>query len=207
MGMNGNLQIWKSKKIRKVSLDTDVISDILYREALLTREKTSILEHFKLQRSEISFKILNLLFGVKVQLVGSVVVKEELCKKSKYLVKLFEKTFDITTQLNKKIKNLAKKYEEKLVTKPADALILADLSFHEVDCFMSWNRKHIVNPKNYAAMSKINRYSSVPTPMLLTPAEFLERVGLEPRTNVIWISRQPVPRKFFPRFYPSKQLP
>lgn len=205
--MNDNLQTCKTKKIRKVSLDTDVISDILYREALLAERKKSIFEHFRLQRYEISFGVLNLLFGVRVQLIGSVVVKKELSKKSKYLVNLFDKTFDVTTQLNKKIKNLAKKYEKELKTKPADALILADLSVHGVDCLISWNRKHIVNPENYVVMSKINKYASVPTPMLFTPAEFLERVGLEPRTNVIWISRQPAPRKFFPRLFPSKRLP
>lgn len=194
---------WKTKKIRTVSLDTDVLSDVLYREIILGKSLQTKEDKNYLKRADLSFEILKLFFSVKVTTVGSVVVREELKGGGEFLKNLFDNTFDEIAHMNKVAKRLAEKYESKCKIKPADALIIASLSVKKTDCFISWNRKHIANPKNFQIIKFINKYAALPTPMLFTPLEFIQRVVRDGASNTIWISHEPNPRKFYPSLYPS----
>jgi hypothetical protein len=59
--------LWKTRKIRTISIDTDVISDVLYREILLKKQSLAAADKIYLSRANQLFEILNLAFNVNVR--------------------------------------------------------------------------------------------------------------------------------------------
>lgn len=192
----------KTRKIRSVSIDTDVISDILALKLHYTNQIK--MDATQLERCEKSFQLLTLIFSVKVKIVGVGVVKKEL---SVYpsLRELYDKIFDKEVRTSVGIKRLAQAYIERKSIKEADAFILASVSVGDIDCFFSWNRKHIVNDETIRVLMEINKKRNVRTPLIITPEDFLKRFIIS-QNLALCFSREVIPRGFLPRFSPSKQL-
>ena len=56
-----------------------------------------------------------------------------------------------------------------------DALHLALASVYKCDMLLSWNCRHIVNYQKAGHLKQLNSELGLPTPMLLTPLELLNR--------------------------------
>ena len=143
-------------------------------------------------------------FSVKIELLGTEPVKRELSY-SLLLKDLYERVFDSTVSVGKKVKQLAQIYLNKKKLKLADALILACVSISKTDCFISWDKEHIINNNTAEIVKQVNKSQNLPLPILLSPDEFLKRVTLSQKRTLAF-SPEPIPAKVTLKFSPSKQL-
>ncbi len=60
------------------------------------------------------------------------------------------------------------------VTEPRDALHIAISAVNGIEYLVSWNFKHIVNPKRRAAIERVCEEAGFSPPMICTPDELLE---------------------------------
>ncbi len=194
----------KTKKIRTISFDTDLISDIMSLRLLSIKPKLTKDEADYFERCKMSFQLLSLILSVRVETVGTDLVRKELSQ-VEGLKMLYDRLFDRTIEFSSNAKKLANAYVDKKGIKAADALLLALVSIGNVDCLLSWNRKHIVNSETLKVLRKINEDRNFNTPLILTPKEFLERITLSPERTICFYA-DAAPRQFRPRFYPSKQI-
>lgn len=172
-----------TKKIRTVSLDTNVLSDIPYYYMLKQKKKLSEKKKLYYERCRKSMDSIILILSVKVKPLGIKVVKKELKRKPAF--------FERQVNINKEIRYLARNYVN-IGIKAPDALILASASVGNVDLFLSWNRRDIVNENNLKTIEKINKKRGVSFPLFATPEEFLERVFLTDRQTICF-SQTPIP--------------
>ena len=119
--------------------------------------------------------------GPKCHLVTSPAVIAELEQGESELVKnrleLIE-TLELL-DINAEVESLAQTYIKKLVmpNDPAgDALHLALASYFHVDILLTWNCKHLANPNKFGHIHKVNAELSLPTPLLITPLNYLSEV-------------------------------
>jgi len=198
------IYLGKTRKVRSISIDSDVIIDIPSLKILLDKTRLNKEERKYVERCEFSFQLLSLAFAVRVNVIGTEVIRKELSF-SPVLKNLYEKIFDKTVSLLPKTKDLAKDYENKINIKPADSLILASVSIGKIDCFLSWNREHIVNPLTIKMLKEVNKDKELPIPLIITPEGFLSRIVLS-QDQTICFFRDPIPQRFRLQFYPSKRL-
>jgi predicted nucleic acid-binding protein len=59
-------------------------------------------------------------------------------------------------------------------TEPRDALHIAISAVHGIEYLVSWNFKHIVNPRTRAAIERVCEEAGFLPPMICTPDELLE---------------------------------
>ena len=194
----------KTRKIRSISIDSDIIIDIPALKVLQTKHNLTKEEERYFKRCEISLQTLSLAFASKVNLIGTEIVKKELSYFS-ILRNLYDRVFDKEIPLSSEVKRLAIMYMEKRKIKPADSFILASISVDKIDCFLSWDREHMVNAEVNKIVKEINKERNLPMPLIITPNDFLQRIILSPERTICFF-RDPIPQKFHPRFYPSKQL-
>lgn len=63
-------------------------------------------------------------------------------------------------------------------TRPGgDAVHLALASFYECDFIVTWNCRHLANPRKFAHIRHINRLLGLSVPEIVTPEELLGRPG------------------------------
>jgi predicted nucleic acid-binding protein len=194
----------KTRKIRSISIDSDIIIDIPALKILQSKYNLSKEEKKYLERCEVSLQTLSLVFASKVNVLGTEIVKKELAY-SPVLRSLYDRVFDKEVPLSSEAKRLAIMYMKKRKIKPADSFILASISVGKIDCFLSWNREHIVNPEVNKLVREINKDRNLPMPLIITPSDFLQRIVLSPERTICFF-RDPIPQKFHLHFYPSKQL-
>lgn len=75
------------------------------------------------------------------------------------------------------IQNLADKYFSKLNIPEKsryDTIHIAYAYFYEIDYLLSWNMKHISNPRTQSALIELNNSLKIKTPMLITPEILME---------------------------------
>lgn len=193
-----------TKKIRTITLDTNIPLDIpsliiLQNKAKLSKEETEFLK-----RANYSFEIITLVTAIKVQVVGLDILKKEL-KFVPSLLTLYDKLVDYEVKVNSKVRKLASAYKQPTSIKSPDALILALTSLNKVDCLLSWNREDIVKESTLKAVKEVNEKQRIPTPIITTPSEFLNRITITPNKTIAF-SDQPIPSQYRPKFYPSKHI-
>ncbi len=191
-----------TKKLRTISIDSDVINDILALEYLKRKTRLTKDERRYLKRCETSFNLLAVLFSIKVDLVGTEIVKKEL-QRYPPLGRLYDRIFSREIKITVGIRRLTKTYISELNIKPADTLILASISLGKVDCFLSWNREHIVNQKTIESIKKINKKKNIHIPLIITPDDLLPRIFLS-QDRTLCYTIVPIPSEFRPQIYPSK---
>lgn len=192
------------RKIRSISVDSDVIIDVPALKVLQARARLNKEEKKYVRRCEFSFQLLSLASAVKVDIVGTEIIKRELSLYSA-LKDLYGMVFDRTILLYPEIKRLAKNYVDKRNLKAADSLILASISIGRIDCFLSWNREHMVNALTIEAVRGINKSKGLPAPLMITPEDFLSRITLS-QDQTICFFPDPIPQQFRLQFYPSRRL-
>ncbi len=143
-----------TRKLRTVSFDTDVISDLLALKLLSQKTKLSNEEQSYFKRCIMSFQVVSLVLSVNVKTVGTETVRKELDVMPK-LKQIHERIFDETIFMSPNKRRLALRYSNQTNIKFGDALIIA-LATDSVDCLLSWNRKHIVNANTLRTIRKIN---------------------------------------------------
>jgi hypothetical protein len=55
-----------------------------------------------------------------------------------------------------------------------DAFHLALASVHAMDALLTWNVRHLANPRKVGHLTIINRRLGLPTPVICTPGVFME---------------------------------
>lgn len=191
-------------KIRIVTLDTNIPMDIPAFIILQNKTKLSKEETEFLKRANYSFEIITLVTAVKVHVVGLDILKKEL-KFVPSLLTLYDKLVDYEVKVNSKVRKLASAYKQATSIKSPDALILALTGLNRVDCLLSWNREDIVKESTLKAVKEVNEKQKIPTPIITTPADFLNRIIVTP-SRTIAFSDQPIPSQYRPKFYPSKHI-
>ena len=192
-------------KIRSMSVDTNVISDVIpyiqYSERRKPPSKEESRQYFKRCKESVHALAIGLSF--KMRLLGTPTVRREL-KRRPGLIGLYNNFFyNGTLRVDKNTRNLAKSYIDKINLSVADAYIIATISMSKVDLFLSWNRRDIVNPNNTQKISLINKKKGIPMPVFATPKEFLERVFLTDM-QTIGITDRPIPEGFRLESFPSR---
>ncbi len=143
-----------TKKIRTISLDTNVLSDVPCYYMLKQKKRLSEKKKSYYERCCKSMNSIILILSVRVKPPGIKIVKKELKSKPAFL-ELYNAIFEKQISVNKEIKYLAKSYMSTGIKAP-DALILASASVGNVDLFLSWNRRDIVNENNLERIRTIN---------------------------------------------------
>jgi len=195
----------QTHKIRSMSVDTNVISDVIPYVQYSNRRKPLSKEESKLYFERCKQSVHSLAIGLsfKVNLFGTPTVRREL-RRRPGLIELYNRFFyGGTLQIDKNTRNLAKMYCDEVNLDIADAFILATISLNRVDLFLSWNRQDIVNINNVQKVSLINRKKRIPLPVLATPKEFLERVFLTDK-QTIGITDRPIPEGLRLQSFPSR---
>jgi len=192
------------KKIRTITLDTNIPMDIPALIILRNRSNLSKDETDFLKRANYSLEIITLVSAVKVNVVGLDVLKKEL-KPVPPLLALYSKLIDHEVKVSSRVRKLANAYKEQVPIKSPDALILALTSSSKVDCLLSWNREDIVKQSTLKSIRSINDKQRIPTPVITTPDDFLSRITLTPSKTIVF-SDQLVPSQYRPKFFPSKHI-
>ncbi len=192
------------KKIRTITLDTNIPSDIPSLTILQNKTKSSKEDTNFLKRAKNSLEIITLVSAVKVDVVGLDILKKEL-KIIPSLSNLYNKLVDYEVKSNSRVRKLANAYKEQVPIKSPDALILALASSSKVDCLLGWNREDIVKQSTLKSIRSINDKQRIPTPVIATPDDFLSRITLTPSKTIVF-SDQLVPSQYRPKFFPSKHI-
>ena len=164
------------KKVRAVYYDTNV-----FIEASLGEGEPGDDSRFALSLAEQNI----------VVCVGSTAIKRELgfthdSGLRRLLLSAYESIAHIQVSVRRDTRRVAHKYTEDMGVKGMDALHLALASLGRADVFLSWNREDIVKATTIEALRKINRSLRIPTPEIMTPSEFRERIRYSiPRRTVI----------------------
>jgi predicted nucleic acid-binding protein len=188
----------ETKKIRTISFDTNVISDILY-YYILERKGGIYRKGIYAERLSDSAESVILSLAVNVKVVGIDMIRKEL-KRRPLLAELYAAVFESEIRMSKEIRWLARKYKEDIRIGNADSLIMASASVGKIDLFLSWNRDDIVNDSNLERIKGINKKRGVSFPVFATPQEFLDRFFLTQR-QTIGLSQLPSPRQFHPKIF------
>lgn len=192
----------ETRKIRTISFDTNIISDIMYYYILERKNKLSKKKKEYLERLSDSMESVILSLSVKIKTVGIDVIRKELKYRS-LLPKLYKIIFENQVNVNREIKWLAKSYLDKINIESPDALIMASASVGKIDLFLSWNRDDIVKDSNLKIIEKLNKKRRVPFPVFATPSEFLDRIFLSNRMTIC-LSQLPMPRRFHLKTFQTK---
>lgn len=196
-------RFYSTKKIRTISFDTNVLSDVPYYYSLegkcrLAKKKKSYLE-----RTSSSVLSIIVTLSLNIRPVGIELVRKELARKPLF-ADLYDRVFERKQiNVNREIKWLAESYMKRINIDGPDALILAAASVGRIDLFLSWNRDDVVNEKNLVKIREINKKRNVHFPIFATPKEFLERIFLTDK-KTIWLSQLPVPSQYRPRFFQTR---
>lgn len=123
--------------------------------------------------------------------VGSTAIKRELGfthdpELRRLLLSTYESIAHLQVSVTRDTRRVAHKYSKDMEVKSMDALHLALASLGRADVFLSWNREDIVKATTIETLRKINRSLRIPTPEIMTPSEFRERIRYSiPRRTVI----------------------
>ncbi len=192
----------EARKIRTISLDTNIINDVLFYIFNQERKILSSFEREYMERCKISYNLLFTFLCTRVKFVGIKTVRKELSYKGA-LLKVYRSLFLNEVKIKAEIRTLAKSYQKGAGLSPADAAILATVSAGNIDLFCSWNRKDIVKESTLEAIRKINGRMGLKMPLILTPEMFLERFGVTQERTILFTVSQ-IPKGFRPRFsYPT----
>jgi len=191
----------QARKIRNVSLDTNIIIDVLFHMYFRDTLSKSSWGRSYLERCKESSDLLFTFLCTRVNLFGIRAVRRELSKKSA-LLKIYRAIFKKEVGKTPEIRSLSKLYEKRANIKPVDAVILATVSVGKIDLFCTWNREDMVKEKSLEIIEKINKSKHLNVPLIITPTMFLERFGVTQRKTVLFTVSK-VPPVFRPRFsYP-----
>lgn len=184
----------KMHKVRTISLDTDVIINVIS----YYRTDTSSLkpEDARLyQKAEESYKIARLMLAdnVAIHPVGIKVIESEFSEKDPGLVMVYRRIFADIEKSSAEAYTLATLYQQRTSLKDADALILATCSVRKVDVFLSWN-VHDFKDSTMKEVAKINETKGHFTPAVGTPFDFFDRLKLSRavKTLSLALSNSPI---------------
>ncbi len=177
----------KISKIRSMTADTNVISDIqalaYYDSRLEEGEFLPPDEQNYYQRCRSSKKAIFIMLDFKVEKVGLPVVYKELLA-SPPLHLLYRQLFSSEAAISKESRRLAEKYAQAAGLEAADAAIVALASLNGIDILLSWNRHDIVKAAAIRSVEQINRQAGISTPEIMTPRDFLDRVMLTEKKTI-----------------------
>lgn len=78
-------------------------------------------------------------------------------------------------KINNEIRKLSNLYRKELRIPLSDSLIIASTSVNKLDGIISWDVRHVVNPKNRNRINEINQNRNYKEILLLTPEEYVEK--------------------------------
>ena len=165
-------------KVRSMTLDTNVISDIpalSYFEHVLESGGLPENEQEYFHRCRASKKAIFVMLDFDIERIGLKMVFKELLE-SPPLHMLYKDIFPQDARQSREAASLAGKYMDRLQLPLVDATITALASANRIDVLLSWNRHHVANPAILEKIEEINSASGFPTPEIITPREFLDRV-------------------------------
>ena len=187
----------EARKIRSISLDTNIIIDVLFHMYLRNSlGKGSWVKDY-LARCEESYNLLFTFLCSRVKFIGIKSVRKELS--SKGLLNIYRSLFKEEIKMNPQIRGLARLYESAANIKSVDAIILATVTLSDIDLFCTWNREDMVKEKSLQKMEEINREKNLNIPVIITPKMFLERFGITQKKTILFTVSK-VPKVFRPRF-------
>ena len=162
-----------------MTVDTNVISDILalsaFEQKLTHEDRLTDEEKSYFQRCRDSKKALFVMLDFDVRKIGlRIVYKELLVRPPLHL--LYKNLFTEEAKITKECRRLAERYVELAKIPAPDASILALASLNNIDVLLSWNREHITNARTLAIITEINEKARIPTPEIITPRQFLDRI-------------------------------
>ncbi len=185
--------IGNTRKIRTVSLDTNIVIDLASEASGYSTSLT--------QKSLEIFSILTAR-NVNMTLMGCPVVRKELQYGG--LEALYDAISDRESAKGKDVKNLARAYLREINIKPADALIVASLSISKTDVFITRDNE-LAKESVLNKIKEINKPRKIPTPVIVSPSELHERIFLTERS--ICISHSIIHPQFRPKIsYPKRLL-
>ena len=79
-------------------------------------------------------------------------------------------------EINTDVLEIAKIYIERLLMPDdadGDALHLAIASYHNMDVLLTWNCKHLANPRKFGDIGKLNGELGLSVPLITTPLNYL----------------------------------
>jgi hypothetical protein len=79
-------------------------------------------------------------------------------------------------EINTAVLEIAKIYIERLLMPDdadGDALHLAIASYHNMDVLLTWNCKHLANPRKFGHIGKLNGELGLSVPLITTPLNYL----------------------------------
>ena len=122
----------ETRKIRTVSLDTNVLSDAVYYYILENKAKLGKKEDSYMERITDSVESIMFILSVDLRPIGIELVRKELKKKPMF-ESLYERVFGEQIKVSRDIKWLAQSYTKHTRLRNPDALILASASCGKVD--------------------------------------------------------------------------
>jgi len=188
----------QTRKIRTISLDTNILSDIVYYLILENMGKLDKKRGDFVIRLKDSFESVLLILSTRIKPIGINIIRKELRRKE-HLVHIYNTIFKEEKKPDKNTKQLANKYTASMNIESIDALIMAIASVNGIDIFLSWNRSDIVNEDNLKKIQNINKERGVYFPAFMTPKEFLDRIFLA-ENRILCLTQTPAPRRFHLQF-------
>ncbi len=175
--------IGRTRKVRTVSIDTDVVNDLIAEglgySSIITKSSNEI------------FTVLSAK-NIKITFVGCPVVRKEL--QAIKLERFYDVIFDKEVSLSKEVRNLANEYVKQLNIKGSDALIAASASVAGVDIVLTRDKQHMLKYSILDKLREINRKKNVAVPVFISPAELHERIFIADRS--ICVSHEIIPLQF-----------
>lgn len=186
------------QRIRRISVDTNVLSKVMYYIILYDKGKLYKKKGISFEELADSLETIIMILSTNIRPVGINIVRKELKKRKDYAL-LYDSVFKEEVKPNKEIKQLAKFYTNKINIGSADSLIVASASMGKIDVFLSWNRDDIIKKTAIEKIQSINKKRRVHFPILMTPKDFLDHLFFA-ENRIICLSPIPTPRRFHPRF-------
>ena len=182
-----------TRKIRRVSVDTNVIS-----KAILSVLPAPLpLNSSEAQQSRDSFEALMVILTVAVTPMGIPMVRRELSRRPLF-AEFYDIVFDKDCEVPKDVTHIADAYQRETRLRAADAVIAATAAYNRIDVLLTWDKADLLGDHTQQRLREINLQRGIPHPIFATPSEFLSRLVLtDDRT--LMLTSSVVPPGFRPR--------
>ncbi len=169
-------------KIRSMTLDTNVISDLLalvsvYGPKLRAKEGIPSSELPYYERCVASKHAMFIMLDFDVERVGLKTVYRELLQRPP-LHMIYRGMFPYEAKIERRAKSLAEKYASIFSIPPTDAAIVALCATNGIDILLTWNQDHLLRTGALEKITRVNSGAGLPTPAIITPKDFLDRLML-----------------------------
>ena len=196
-------------KVRSMTVDTNVVSDIfaltaLYGPILERREEIPAAERPYYERCVESKTSVFIMLDFDVEKIGLKVVYRELLHKPP-LHMAYRNLFPIEAKADRRAKSLAERYMAAFSIPAADAMVVALCATNSIDVLLTWNREHLLKSGALEKIEKINCDRGLPTPEIITPKAFLDRLMLSGKK--LSLNPHPVLPVYRLAPFPSKPSP